>query len=108
MLSGEVDGHYDVVLLACKAYDLDSAVEAIAPALGSDSVILPFQNGIHHISILVDRFGPQRVLALMKYMTLHLRHAAHPGRRHRPPVGAAHKGTRDWSQIEFRCDGVSC
>jgi 2-dehydropantoate 2-reductase len=62
ILSGEVDGHYDVVLLACKAYDLDSAMEAIAPALGSDSVILPFQNGIHHISILVDRFGPQRVL----------------------------------------------
>jgi 2-dehydropantoate 2-reductase len=62
MLSGEVDGHYDVVLLACKAYDLDSAMEAIAPALGSDSFILPFQNGVNHISILVDRFGPQRVL----------------------------------------------
>jgi len=62
ILSGEVDGHYDVVLLACKAYDLDSAMEAIAPALGSDSVILPFQNGINHISILVDRFGRHRVL----------------------------------------------
>jgi 2-dehydropantoate 2-reductase len=62
MLSGEVDGHYDVVLLACKAYDIKSAMEAIAPALGSGSVILPFQNGINHISILVDRFGPQRVL----------------------------------------------
>ena len=62
MLSGEVDSHYDVVLLACKAYDLDSAMEAIAPALGSESVILPFQNGINHISILVDRFGRQRVL----------------------------------------------
>lgn len=62
MLSGEVDGHYDVVLLACKAYDLNSAMEAIAPALGGESVVLPFQNGVHHISILVDRFGPQRVL----------------------------------------------
>ena len=59
MLSGEVDGHYDVVLLACKTYDLDSAMEAIAPAVGSDSVILPFQNGINHISILVDRFAYQ-------------------------------------------------
>src|SRR5216684_2721031 len=63
MPSGEVDGQYDVVLLACKAYDLDSAMEAIAPALGGESVILPFQNGIKHISILVDRFGLQRVLA---------------------------------------------
>ncbi len=63
MLSGKVDGHYDVVLLACKAYDLDSAMEAITPALGSESVVLPFQNGINHISRLVDRFGAHRVLA---------------------------------------------
>src|SRR5438132_13706378 len=62
MLSGEVDGHYDVVLLACKAYDLDNAMEAIAPTLGSESVVLPFQNGINHISILVNRFGAHRVL----------------------------------------------
>jgi 2-dehydropantoate 2-reductase len=62
MLSGDVDGYYDVVLLACKAYDLDSATEAIAPALGKDGAVLPFLNGINHISTLVDRFGPYRVL----------------------------------------------
>jgi 2-dehydropantoate 2-reductase len=62
ILSGEIDGHYDVVLFACKAYDLDSAVEAIAPALGKNSVVLPLLNGISHISMLVDRFGPHRVL----------------------------------------------
>src|SRR5207253_8165670 len=38
MLSNEVDGYYDVVLLTCKAYDLDSAMNAIAPALGKESV----------------------------------------------------------------------
>jgi 2-dehydropantoate 2-reductase len=59
---GEVDGHYDVVLLACKAYDLDSAMGAIAPAVGDDSVVLPFQNGINHIATLMDRFGQRRVL----------------------------------------------
>ena len=62
MLSGEIDGYYDVVLLACKASDLDSATEAIAPALGEDSAVLPLLNGISHISMLVDRFGPHRVL----------------------------------------------
>jgi 2-dehydropantoate 2-reductase len=62
MLSDEVDGYYDVVLLTCKAYDLDSAMDAIAPALGKDSAVLPFLNGINHITILVDRFGPHRVL----------------------------------------------
>src|ERR1700760_3534218 len=30
---GEVDGSYDVVLLTCKAYDLPSAMDAIAPAV---------------------------------------------------------------------------
>jgi 2-dehydropantoate 2-reductase len=62
ILSGEVDGHYDVMLLACKAYDLDSAMDAIAPAVGDDSVVLPFQNGINHIDGLIDRFGQHRVL----------------------------------------------
>src|SRR4051794_18205217 len=37
-------------------------MEAIAPALGEDSAVLPFLNGINHISMLVDRFGPHRVL----------------------------------------------
>ena len=30
---GELDGTYDVILLACKAYDLDGAMDAIAPAM---------------------------------------------------------------------------
>jgi 2-dehydropantoate 2-reductase len=62
MLPSEVDGHYDVVLLACKAYDLDSATDAIAPAVGDSSVVLPFHNGINHIDSLIDRFGQHRVL----------------------------------------------
>ena len=34
---GELDGSYDVVLLCCKAYDLDGAMEAIAPAMGEQA-----------------------------------------------------------------------
>ena len=33
LLAGEINGPYDVVLLACKAYDLDGAIAAIAPRL---------------------------------------------------------------------------
>src|SRR5215813_11802214 len=62
ILPGEIDGHYDVVLLACKAYDLDAAMNAIAPAVGDDSVVLPFQNGINHIATLMDRLGQRGVL----------------------------------------------
>ena len=59
---GQLDGTYDVVLLCCKAYDLMDAISAIAPAMDEQSVILPFLNGIRHIDVLTERFGPQRVL----------------------------------------------
>jgi 2-dehydropantoate 2-reductase len=65
VLAGEVDGHYDCVFLACKAYDLDSAIEAIAPALGDGSAILPVLNGINHIASLSERFGAAHVLGGM-------------------------------------------
>ena len=41
LMAGEIEGKYDVVLLTCKAYDLDSAADAIAPAIGPGSAILP-------------------------------------------------------------------
>jgi 2-dehydropantoate 2-reductase len=59
---GQLDGTYDVVLLTCKAYDLDSAMDAIAPAIGEQSVIVPVLNGVRHIDVLTERFGPGRVL----------------------------------------------
>ena len=62
LLAGQIDGRYDVVFLACKTYDLESAIEAVAPALGEDSAILPVLNGIGHITTLADRFGRDRVL----------------------------------------------
>jgi len=33
---GSEGGPYDIVILACKAYDFDSAMESIAPAIGKD------------------------------------------------------------------------
>ncbi len=32
---------FDVVLLSCKAYDLDAAIDAIAPAMGAETFVLP-------------------------------------------------------------------
>src|SRR6478609_11537875 len=60
--AGELDGTYEVVLLTCKAYDLDAAMDAIAPAMGEQSVIVPLLNGVRHIDVLTERFGPGRVL----------------------------------------------
>jgi 2-dehydropantoate 2-reductase len=62
---GEVDGRYDVVLLACKAYDLPGAMDAIAPAVSDSTAILPLLNGVQHIDVLKERYGASRVLGGM-------------------------------------------
>jgi 2-dehydropantoate 2-reductase len=53
---------FDAVLLSCKAYDLDSAMEAIAPAVGADTLVLPLLNGLRHLDALDARFGSARVI----------------------------------------------
>ena len=53
---------FDLVLLSCKAYDLDSAMDAIAAAVGAETAILPILNGLLHYPALDARFGRSRVL----------------------------------------------
>ncbi|NEL80238.1 MAG: oxidoreductase, partial [Xanthomonas perforans] len=53
---------FDLVILSCKAYDLDSAIEAIAPAVGEHTTVLPILNGLRHYAALDERFGAARVL----------------------------------------------
>jgi 2-dehydropantoate 2-reductase len=53
---------YDLVLLSCKAFDLDGAMGSFAPAVGPDTAILPLLNGIGHLDALARRFGDQTVL----------------------------------------------
>ena len=61
---------YDVVLVTAKAYDLASALDAIAPALGRDgrALVLPLLNGIAHMDVLDRRFGHDRVLGGVAYI----------------------------------------
>jgi 2-dehydropantoate 2-reductase len=53
---------FDLILLSCKAYDLPSAMDAIVPAIGEGTMILPFLNGLSHIDALNARFGTSKVL----------------------------------------------
>ena len=62
VVASDVAPIYDAVILACKAYDLDTAVAAIAPAVAPAGYVLPFLNGIAHIDVLNQRFGQHRVL----------------------------------------------
>jgi 2-dehydropantoate 2-reductase len=58
-------GAFDLVLLSCKAYDLHSAIEAIDPAVGEATAILPILNGLAHYPVLDKRFGPDRIIGGM-------------------------------------------
>jgi 2-dehydropantoate 2-reductase len=60
--AGEKMSPFDIVLLSSKSYDLDSAMDSIAPAVGPKSAIVPLLNGIAHLDTLSARFGAQRVL----------------------------------------------
>lgn len=57
-----VKPEHDVVILTCKAYDLDSAMDAVAPGLKPDGKVLPLLNGMSHMDALDARFGAERVL----------------------------------------------
>jgi 2-dehydropantoate 2-reductase len=87
----EIDGPYDLVMLSCKAYDLDSAMAAIAPAMGPDSAVLPLINGLRQIEVLQERFGAASVLGGICYVGASLDSETgiidHFGPFHRIPFG---------------------
>ena len=53
---------FDVILLSCKAFDLDDAIKSFAPAVGSGTSIIPLLNGMSHLNALDRKFGAERVL----------------------------------------------
>jgi 2-dehydropantoate 2-reductase len=58
---GSEGGPYDVVIVACKGYDLGSAMDSIAPAVGTNTTIVPILNGHIHFATLDARFGKGKV-----------------------------------------------
>jgi 2-dehydropantoate 2-reductase len=62
VLESEIDGPYDLVLLAVKSYGLDGAIKDFAPAVGPQTMVLPILNGMRHLDTLVARFGEDAVL----------------------------------------------
>ncbi len=53
---------FDLIVLSCKAYDLEGAIESFAPAVGAQTAILPLLNGMRHLDVLDVKFGPNAVL----------------------------------------------
>src|SRR5579871_3131596 len=62
ILSDDLREPFDVLLLSCKAYDLEDAIHSVKPAVGPRTTILPLLNGVRHLDRLDQAFGRERVL----------------------------------------------
>ncbi len=58
----KLNQNFDLVLLSCKAFDLDDAIKSFAPAVGPRTAILPLLNGMRHLDVLDQHFGANAVL----------------------------------------------
>jgi 2-dehydropantoate 2-reductase len=63
---------FDVILLSCKAFDLDDAMKSLAPAVGESTSIIPLLNGMRHLDLLDAKFGSARVLGGLCAITVTL------------------------------------
>ena len=52
-------GPYDLAILSCKAYDLNSAIDALAPAIGADTAIVLLPGEVFvELGIAIKRRSP--------------------------------------------------
>lgn len=61
---------FDLVILSCKAYDLDSAIESVAPAMTPGTTLMPILNGLRHYAPLDARFGRHNVLGGLCFISV--------------------------------------
>jgi 2-dehydropantoate 2-reductase len=62
IVADKITTSFDVIILSCKAYDLDDAVASFAAAVGPGTAIIPFLNGMKHLDVLDAKFGIERVM----------------------------------------------
>lgn len=60
--SGVASEPFDLIVLACKAYDLPAALDAVLPFTNNGTIVLPFLNGVRHMSMIADRLPKAHVI----------------------------------------------
>ena len=93
-----VERAYDLVMVSCKAYDLDGAIAAIRPAVGSNTMVLPLLNGLAHLDVLDAAFGAACVLGGLAAISATL--APDGTIRHLSPLNGLTFGARERGQAE--------
>jgi 2-dehydropantoate 2-reductase len=102
VLAGAVTPGWDAIILSCKAYDLDSAIEAIRPA-AAGARIIPQLNGMRHLDRLDAEFGADAVLGGMTGIAVTLE--ADGTVRHLNTMASFGYGPRQPAQAAF-CDAL--
>jgi 2-dehydropantoate 2-reductase len=72
-------GRADLVIVATKAWQLESAIEQMRPLVGDGTMILPLLNGMEHMDSLQAAFGRERLLGGLCRISVFL---AGPGHIH--------------------------
>lgn len=62
VVAGELREPFDIVILSCKAYDLDAAIDDFGPAVGPRTLVIPLLNGMRHLDVLDQRLSAEHVL----------------------------------------------
>jgi len=96
VVAEELRPGYDLVLFTCKAYDLDSAMDSIAPAVAGGCAVLPMLNGLAHLARLDERFGSASVMGGTCQINVGL--APDGTVRHMEPLNRILFGERDRSK----------
>lgn len=53
---------FDLIIISTKSYQLENAMEDIAPVVGPTTMLLPILNGMRQHAVLDERFGAEKVL----------------------------------------------
>jgi len=62
-------GPVDVVIFAVKLYDMQDAARMLAPLLGSNTVVIPLQNGVDAVDTLAAAVGAKHVAGGTAYIS---------------------------------------
>src|ERR1043166_8093085 len=58
----------EYLFICVKLWDTDAALRAIAPAVGPDTTVISFQNGVQKDDLLRQAFGDNRVMGGISYI----------------------------------------
>ncbi|AEP86420.1 MULTISPECIES: ketopantoate reductase family protein [Bacillus] len=62
LISAGETGHFDIVIIASKAYSLGQVIDDVKSFVDRESVIIPFLNGYRHYEQLFTAFSKEQVL----------------------------------------------